>query len=155
LLHPVNPDTGFRVGGSFGAGLHLFITDWLAINPEVHDIVVGHNDAGLNATITDVPPVVQNGERICRGSPGISFNLGFAFCRPRPAHSLEQKLRGRSKATPQQPVEASPPTSTRHHRTASDTPRKPAPPPPPTRTRRRRRRDVLDGAPGLSHEEPP
>jgi outer membrane beta-barrel protein len=99
LLHPVKPDTGFRVGGSFGAGLHLFITDWLALNPEVHDIIVAHNDAGLNATITDVPPVVQNGgngsDRVARHN--VSFNLGFAFYLPPKAKRsrLEQKLRGK------------------------------------------------------------
>lgn len=101
LLHPVSPDTGFRVGGSFGAGLHLFITDWLAINPEVHDIIVGHNDAGLNATIADVPPVVQNGtgpsvtDRVARHN--VTLNLGFAFYLPPKAKRsrLEQKLRGK------------------------------------------------------------
>lgn len=99
LLHPVKPDAGFRVGGSFGAGLHLFITDWLAINPEVHDIIVAHNDAGLNATITDVPPIVQNGgngsDRVARHN--VSFNLGFAFYLPPKAKRsrLEQKLRGK------------------------------------------------------------
>ncbi|PRP91072.1 hypothetical protein ENSA5_58820 [Enhygromyxa salina] len=97
LLHPVSPDTGFRVGGSFGAGLHLFITDWMSINPEVHDIVVAHNDAGLNATIADVPPQVTNGgsgsDRVARHN--VSFNLGFAFYLPPKAKRsrLEQKLR--------------------------------------------------------------
>jgi outer membrane beta-barrel protein len=99
LLHPVSPDNGFRLGGSFGAGLHLFITDWLAINPEVHDIIVAHNDAGLNATITDVPPTVANGgngsDRVARHN--VSFNLGFAFYLPPKAKRsrLEQKLRGK------------------------------------------------------------
>ena len=60
LLHPVKADNGFRVGGSFGAGLHLFITDWLSLNPEIHDIVVGHNDAGLNATVIDVDAEEQD-----------------------------------------------------------------------------------------------
>jgi outer membrane beta-barrel protein len=105
LLHPVNPDTGVRVGGSFGAGLHLFITDWMSINPEVHDIVVAHNDAGLNATITDVPPVVSNGkmegnatDRVARHN--VSFNLGFAFYLPPKAKRsrLEQKLRGKKQS---------------------------------------------------------
>ena len=97
LLHPVKPDTGFRVGGSFGAGLHLFITDWMSINPEIHDIVVGHNDAGLNATITDVPPRVNNtssgGDRVVRHN--VSFNLGLTFYLPPKAKRsrLEQKLR--------------------------------------------------------------
>lgn len=101
LLHPVKADTGFRLGGSFGAGLHLFITDWFSINPEVHDIIVAHNDAGLNATIADVPPVVQNGrgdgesDRVARHN--VSFNLGFAFYLPPKAKRsrLEQKLRGK------------------------------------------------------------
>ncbi|KIG13188.1 hypothetical protein DB30_00496 [Enhygromyxa salina] len=102
LLHPVSPDTGVRVGGSFGAGLHLFITDWMSINPEVHDIVVAHNDAGLNATITDVPPVVNNGgsgsDRVARHN--VSFNLGFAFYLPPKAKRsrLEQKLRGKKQS---------------------------------------------------------
>jgi outer membrane beta-barrel protein len=96
LLHPVKADTGFRVGGSFGAGLHLFITDWLSLNPEIHDIVVGHNDAGLNATITDVPPRVNNtsnGDRVVRHN--VSFNLGLTFyILPKAKRSrLEQKLR--------------------------------------------------------------
>ena len=63
LLAPRQGRQGVRVGGSFGAGLHLFITDWMSINPEIHDIVVGHNDAGLNATINDVPPVVEQRRR--------------------------------------------------------------------------------------------
>lgn len=96
LLHPVKADTGFRVGGSFGAGIHLFITDWLSLNPEVHDIVVGHNDAGLNATISDVPPRVNNtgnGDRVVRHN--VTFNLGLTFYVPPKAKRsrLEQKLR--------------------------------------------------------------
>jgi len=96
LLHPVKADGGFRAGGSFGAGLHLFITDWVALNPEVHDIIVAHNDAGLNATITDVPPVVSNklsGDRVIRHNA--TFNLGVTFYLPPKAKRsrLEQKLR--------------------------------------------------------------
>ena len=102
LLNPVAADSGFRLGGSFGAGIHLFLTDWLSINPEVHDIVVAHNDAGLNATIADVPPVVQNGgsggDRVARHNA--SFNLGFAFYVPPKAKRsrLEQKLRGQKQS---------------------------------------------------------
>ncbi|NJK32622.1 MAG: outer membrane beta-barrel domain-containing protein [Deltaproteobacteria bacterium] len=96
LLHPVQPDNGFRPGGSFGAGIHLFLTDWAALNLEVHDIIVGHNDAGLNATIDDVPPQVQNtasGDRVVRHNA--SFNLGVTFYVPPKAKRsrLEQKLR--------------------------------------------------------------
>lgn len=98
LLHPVKPDAGFRAGGSFGAGLHFFIADWVSLNPEVHDIVVAHNDAGLNATITDVPPVVVNktsGDRVIRHNA--TFNLGVTFYLPPKAKrsKLEQKLRKR------------------------------------------------------------
>lgn len=96
LLHPVKADNGFRAGGSFGAGLHLFITDWVSLNPEVHDIIVAHNDAGLNATIDDVPPVVTNktsGDRVIRHNA--TFNLGVTFYLPPKAKrtKLEQKLR--------------------------------------------------------------
>jgi outer membrane beta-barrel protein len=96
LLHPVKADNGFRAGGSFGAGLHLFITDWVSINPEVHDIIVAHNDAGLNATIADVPPLVENkrgGDRVIRHNA--TFNLGVTFYLPPKAKrsKLEQKLR--------------------------------------------------------------
>ena len=97
LLHPVKPDDGVRIGGSFGVGIHLFVTDWMSINPEIHDIVVGHNDAGLNATITDVPPRVDNnatGDRVARHN--VTFNLGLTFYVPPKAKRsrLEQKLRG-------------------------------------------------------------
>ncbi len=96
MLHPVKADDGFRLGGSFGAGMHFFITDWLSLNPEIHDIVVGHNDAGLNATVDDVPPVVDNsagGDRVVRHN--VSFNLGLTFYLPPKAKRsrLEQKLR--------------------------------------------------------------
>lgn len=96
LLHPVTADDGFRLGGSFGAGVHLFITDWMSLNPEIHDIVVGHNDAGQNATIDDVPPQVENSagrDRVARHN--VTFNLGLTFYVPPKAKRsrLEQKLR--------------------------------------------------------------
>jgi outer membrane beta-barrel protein len=144
LLHPVQPDSGFRVGGSFGAGLHLFITDWLAINPEVHDIIVGHNDAGLNATITDVPPRVQNGgngtDRVARHN--VSFNLGFAFYLPPKAKRtrLEQKLRGKKQGdaaaaggaiSTDSEVTEPPPSDTPPEEAAPTTPPPPNPDAPP------------------------
>ncbi len=100
ILNPVSPDDGFRLGGSFGAGVHLFITDWMSLNPEIHDIVVGHNDAGLNATINDVPPVVTNsgsGDRVVRHN--VTFNLGLTFYVPPKAKRsrLEKQLRKRKK----------------------------------------------------------
>jgi outer membrane beta-barrel protein len=145
LLHPVKADDGFRLGGSFGAGLHLFITDWLAINPEVHDIIVAHNDAGLNATITDVPPRVQNGgngsDRVARHN--VSFNLGFAFYLPPKAKRsrLEQKLRGKKQgeaaaaggsiSTEVEATEEPPPSDTPPEETAPTTPPPPNPDAPP------------------------
>ncbi|MFO0633819.1 MAG: hypothetical protein U0168_13300 [Nannocystaceae bacterium] len=39
LLHPVKADKGVKVGGSFGAGLNLFLTDWVSLNLEIQDIV--------------------------------------------------------------------------------------------------------------------
>jgi outer membrane beta-barrel protein len=80
LLHPVKAEEGVKVGGSFGGGLHLFITDWVSINPEIHDIVVSQNIAGLNATITDVPPVVDNTDRVAVHN--VTFNLGVTFYFP-------------------------------------------------------------------------
>lgn len=80
LLHPVKAEEGIKVGGSFGGGLHLFITDWVAINAEVHDIVVGHNIAGLNATINDVPPIADNSDRVAVHN--VTFNLGATFYFP-------------------------------------------------------------------------
>ena len=80
LLHPVKAEEGIKVGGSFGGGLHLFITDWVGINLEVHDIVVGHNIAGLNATINDVPPIVTNDDRVAVHN--VTFNLGATFYFP-------------------------------------------------------------------------
>jgi outer membrane beta-barrel protein len=80
LLHPVKAEEGVKVGGSFGAGLHLFVSDWLSINPEIHDIVVGHNIAGLNATIPDVPPRVDNDDRVAVHN--VTFNLGVTFYLP-------------------------------------------------------------------------
>jgi outer membrane beta-barrel protein len=80
LLHPVKAEEGVKVGGSFGAGMHLFLSEWAAINLEIHDIVVGHNIAGLNATIPDVPPRVDNGDRV--PVHNVTFNLGATFYFP-------------------------------------------------------------------------
>lgn len=80
LLHPVNADEGVKVGGSFGAGLNLFLTDWVAINMEIQDIVVGVNLAGLNTTIRDVPPKVDNDDR--NAFHNVTFQLGARFYFP-------------------------------------------------------------------------
>jgi outer membrane beta-barrel protein len=80
LLHPVKPDEGVKVGGSFGGGLHLFLTDWVSINFEIQDIVTGVNLAGLNTTVQDVPPVVNKDDRDVFHN--VTFQLGPKFYIP-------------------------------------------------------------------------
>lgn len=63
ILHPVDPDTGVKIGASFGGGVHLFITNFIAMNLEVQDIVTSNNLAGLNTTVSDIPPLVDRGDR--------------------------------------------------------------------------------------------
>jgi len=80
ILHPVSADTGVKVGGSFGIGMNLMLTDWVAINLEVQDIVVGVNLAGLNSTVDDIPPRVDNGDR--DAFHNVTFQLGAQFYFP-------------------------------------------------------------------------
>lgn len=80
LLHPVNPDTGPKFGGSFGGGINLFITDWVSINLEFQDIVTAVNLAGLNATIEDIPPRVNSDDRDVFHN--VTFQLGARFYFP-------------------------------------------------------------------------
>jgi outer membrane beta-barrel protein len=80
LLHPVAADTGVKVGGSFGAGVHLFLTDWVALNLEIQDIVTSNNLAGLNTTITDVPPVVNKDDKDIFHN--VTMQLGAKFYIP-------------------------------------------------------------------------
>lgn len=63
LLHPVDPDDGVKLGFSFGGGVHLFITNFVAMNLEVQDIVTSNNLAGLNTTVDDIPPRVERNDR--------------------------------------------------------------------------------------------
>jgi outer membrane beta-barrel protein len=80
LLHPVNADTGVRVGGSFGGGLNLMLTDWVALNLEIQDIVVAVNLTGLNATIDEINPVVDRRDRDVFHN--VTFQLGARFYLP-------------------------------------------------------------------------
>ncbi|MEE9383084.1 MAG: hypothetical protein V3V08_06680 [Nannocystaceae bacterium] len=89
-LHPVSPETGLKSGPAFGAGFHLFLTDWLALNPEVQDTIIRHNISGLNATIRDVPPVIDRSDRVIVHNA--NFSLGFTIYLPPKAK--------RSKITP-------------------------------------------------------
>ncbi|MBK8264138.1 MAG: hypothetical protein IPK80_22720 [Nannocystis sp.] len=53
-LHPVKPDTGVKIGPSFGGGMHIFMADWISLNLEFQDIMSFNNIAGLNRTTTDI-----------------------------------------------------------------------------------------------------
>jgi hypothetical protein len=80
LLHPVKADTGVKVGGSFGAGAHVFITDWVSLNLEIQDIVTSNNLAGLNTTINDIPPRVNNDDKDVFHN--VTLQLGAKFYIP-------------------------------------------------------------------------
>ncbi len=63
LLHPVAPDDGVKLGASFGGGVNLFASNFVSINLEVQDIVTRNNLAGLNTTVTDIPPLVDRQDK--------------------------------------------------------------------------------------------
>lgn len=79
LLHPVSPDTGVKIGGSFGVGLNLMLVDWLALNLEVQDVVVGVNHTGLNATV-EVIPLVDRQDR--NAFHNVTLQVGARFYLP-------------------------------------------------------------------------
>lgn len=80
ILHPVTADVGVKVGGSFGGGLHLFLSEWVAMNFEFQDIVTGVNLAGLNTTVRDIPPRVDREDRDVFHN--VTFQLGAKFYIP-------------------------------------------------------------------------
>lgn len=80
FLHPVAPDTGVKVGASFGGGIHVFLADWAAVNLDVQDILVRNNPAGLNATTDDVPPVVDKSDK--NWNHNVMMTLGVTFYFP-------------------------------------------------------------------------
>jgi hypothetical protein len=63
ILHPVDPDEGVKIGVSFGGGVNLFASNFVSINLEVQDIVTSNNLAGLNTTVTDIPPLVDRDDQ--------------------------------------------------------------------------------------------
>jgi outer membrane beta-barrel protein len=63
LLHPVAADEGVKLGVSFGGGVNLFASNFVSINLEVQDIVTSNNLAGLNTTVTDIPPRVDRDDK--------------------------------------------------------------------------------------------
>ncbi|TPV93994.1 MAG: outer membrane beta-barrel domain-containing protein [Myxococcales bacterium FL481] len=80
LLHPVDAQVGTRTGPAFGAGFHIFLTDWLAVNPEFQDIIVRQNIAGLNATVGEIPIQVNGEDRTIVHNA--NFSLGFTVYLP-------------------------------------------------------------------------
>lgn len=81
FLHPVKPDDGVKLGPSFGGGINIFLGDGIAsINADVHDIMTLNNPAGLNATTTDVPPVVDKADR--NWNHNVMFTLGVTIYLP-------------------------------------------------------------------------
>ncbi len=81
LLHPVQADTGVKLGPSFGAGLHLMLgVEWVALNLEIQDIMSYNNIAGLNATTEEIPPVIDGSDR--NWNHNVQFQLGFKFYFP-------------------------------------------------------------------------
>jgi outer membrane beta-barrel protein len=44
------PDTGMKVGGNVGLGMHAYFNDWLALNLEAKDLIVKTNRAGQDTT---------------------------------------------------------------------------------------------------------
>jgi outer membrane beta-barrel protein len=79
VLRPVKRDEGMKIGASFGAGFHIFLSDWLAINPEVQDIIIRHNDTGFSSN-REVVPVVDSKDAVLRHNA--TFRLGFTFYVP-------------------------------------------------------------------------
>ena len=79
VLHPVSAQTGIKIGPSFGGGVHVFLTDWLSLNPEVQDIIVLHNDTGFSSN-REVFPVVDKKDRAIRHN--ITLRLGLSFYLP-------------------------------------------------------------------------
>ncbi|MEM9461596.1 MAG: hypothetical protein AAGF11_45955 [Myxococcota bacterium] len=80
ILHPVDPDEGVKLGFSFGGGVHLFITNFVAMNLEVQDIITSNNLAGLNSTVTEIPPVVNREDRDIFHN--VTFQIGAKFYIP-------------------------------------------------------------------------
>lgn len=89
LLRPVSAQDGIRLGGSFGAGIHLFITDWVAINAEVQDILITHNIGGLNSTVAETIPTVDGNDRAFVHNVNLQLGATFYF----PFRPKRSKLR--------------------------------------------------------------
>jgi len=69
-----------KVGGSFGAGVNLFLADFVSLNLEIQDIVTSNNLAGLNTTVEDIPPIVDRQDRDVFHN--VTLQLGARFYIP-------------------------------------------------------------------------
>lgn len=78
-LHPVKAQVGTKIGPSFGGGVHIFVTDWMAINSEVQDVLYKHNDTGFSSN-REVFPIVNADDNAWRHN--ITVRLGFSFYLP-------------------------------------------------------------------------
>ncbi|MDC0722940.1 outer membrane beta-barrel domain-containing protein [Nannocystis bainbridge] len=96
-LHPVKPDTGLKVGPSFGGGVNIFLADFASLNLDVHDIMTYNNAAGLNSTTTDVPPKVDRQD--ANWNHNVMFSLGVTFYLPPKAKRSVLKVGGKAVKT--------------------------------------------------------
>jgi outer membrane beta-barrel protein len=69
--------TGFKIGPNFGGGIHMFATNWFALNFEVRDILIRDNPAGRD----------ENGDRVANGddlswTSNILLSLNLSFFLP-------------------------------------------------------------------------
>ncbi|MEZ4450617.1 MAG: hypothetical protein R3B09_14140 [Nannocystaceae bacterium] len=92
-LHPVKPDTGVKLGPSFGGGVHVFMADWAAINLEFQDVMSFNNITGLNRTTTDIldkgQVIVDKADK--NWNHNVTFQLGVKFYFPPKAKRSEIK----------------------------------------------------------------
>lgn len=70
-------NAGFKFGGMFGAGVHLYFTDWVGVNIEVRDYLAPINQGGLDTNsdfkLDGKDESLQN---------NLFFNLGLTFMLP-------------------------------------------------------------------------
>ncbi len=68
---------GFKAGGMFGAGVHLYFTDWVGVNIELRDFLANINQGGLD---------VNNDRKLNSADETLAnnlfFNVGLTFMLP-------------------------------------------------------------------------
>jgi outer membrane beta-barrel protein len=70
-------NSGFKFGGMFGAGVHLYFTNWLGVNIEIRDYLANINQGGLD-TNNDFK-LNSKDETLANN---LFFNLGLTFMLP-------------------------------------------------------------------------